>query len=61
MNPLKMNLLIILDKDKEVNRIINECKSLGIIKRQLKIWRKDLEYDNFGTEAVVNKINEYNI
>ena len=57
-NPLKLNLLIILDKDKDVNRIINECKSLGVMKKDLKIWRKDFEYDNFGLDAVVDKINE---
>jgi hypothetical protein len=50
--------LIILDKDKDVNRIINECRSLGVIKKDLKIWRKDFEYDNFGLDGVVNKINE---
>jgi hypothetical protein len=29
------------------------------MKRQLKIWKKNFEYDNFGIDKVIDKINEH--
>src|SRR4051794_40152247 len=57
-NPLKMNIMIILDKDEHIKTIKKECNKLGIMQNQLNIWKKDLEHDNFGIYKVVDKINE---
>ena len=57
-NPLDINTIIILDKDEDIEKIKSECDRIGILKKHLKIWDKDFEYDNFGIDKVVDMIND---
>ena len=53
----EIDVFVIVDKDKK--SIVDEHQRSGIIKENMnKVWENDFEYDNFGTDAVINKVNE---
>lgn len=54
----KIETFVIVDNDKNSNRFLEKYK--GNIKQDMLYkWNKDFEYDNFGTDAVVQKINSF--
>lgn len=52
-----IELILILDNDNKVNKIKNKLKNYVKAER-IKIWQKDFEYDNFGTEEVLREVNK---
>jgi hypothetical protein len=55
----EMEVCLIIDNDAEVKSILQQHQAHGDIKDDMiTVWRKDFEYDNFGTTAVIEKVNQ---
>lgn len=52
-----IELFLILDNDNKANKTKNKLKNY-IKAERIKIWQKDFEYDNFGTEEVLREVNK---
>jgi hypothetical protein len=51
-----IELFLILDNDERAACVKDELKNL-INRQNIKIWKKDFEYDNFGIDTLVNNLN----
>jgi hypothetical protein len=51
-----IELFLIIDNDEDADRIRDQLKNF-VREENIKIWIKDFEYDNFGTDAMVREVN----
>ncbi|MGH9927283.1 MAG: TOPRIM nucleotidyl transferase/hydrolase domain-containing protein, partial [Nitrososphaeraceae archaeon] len=55
----EMDVYLIIDNDEGARSTLDRHKALGNIKDDMfTIWNKDFEYDNFGPEKIVKKVNQ---
>jgi hypothetical protein len=52
-----IELFLILDNDEDAKHIQDQLKNF-IKSENIKIWKKDFEYDNFGPEIILNELND---
>lgn len=55
----QMEVYLIIDNDANSKSTLQQHRKLGNIKDDMfKIWDKDFEYDNFGPDLMISKVNE---